>query len=636
MPLGTSVTFSNPDDPSISFSMSPNSDGTYVIELPTTGFTPYIVNVTTNQNYIVTQSNEIGLFSNIGANPTRILGVSPDTNYDAGKDGLYQIPTTGTITGKIYPDLNNNGFQDTSEPDYNGTDNIIPNGIYIAFTNPLYPDEEPYTTPNTNGTYSQTVRPGITNVRIIPYSGYAVSTSTEPGSGVGGNPTQIEIAIGETKSAGKDGLFQVPKSYIAGKLYADLNGNGIQDSTEPDYSVTNPIPAYINLITNSIPSGYVGYYPSGNVQQDGTFVMELPPNDYELIMRVGSGVSITQSDALNNVIKKGLSSVFTTVNDNQTVQLGKFGIYSEPDYLENIYSGYVYEDFNNNGIKDAGEKGIEGVKLTIEGEYSDGLFYFTDSNGKYNIPYFFSENPLTIKEFQPGEYDDGIDSLGLYANSTIDDQIFFQYGYFGFSVNNNFGERPKTTQTQAGGGVIIINQDNQKPIVKVVDSAKLAIQLPTSKVELKATSTLAIDRKFDLNDPYVCGGFVYGNVISNPNIIADINIEFTQTGKIAKVYNFKTNANGTWKQVLDDLPYGKYSYKVVARYEELKDTESLEIEHKSLEQCADKIAVQSENIEIQSISNTVRTGSLYNYSIPVIMIVVFLGLVSLPIGKKNV
>jgi SdrD B-like domain len=594
-PAGTTAILRLVNDITTFFEMLINPDGTYSQTVP---FGQYEVKVNAPTGYTVSNSTENG--AGTGSNPT-IVNTTRGLTTQAGKDGLFNgILTPAIITGKIYPDLNNNGFQDNNEPDYSAPSPSPVNTVRITNTaSSAFFD----TVINFDGTYSQVVPAGDYSIAVDAPALYTISNSTELGDGVGNNPSVVTISAGEIKNTGKDGLYKIPMGTITGKIYPDLNGTGIQDPDEPDYSATNPIPAYINFNANSIQLGYIGYYPFGTVQQDGTFVMELPPNDYEFYMGVGGGVSITQSDANNNVIKKRLSSVFTTVNDNQTIQLGKFGIYSEPDYLENIYSGYVYEDLNNNGIKEAGEKGIEGVKLIIDGEGSDGLFYYTDANGKYNIPYFVSENPLTVKQFQPSQYDDGIDSLGLYATSTTDDQIFFQFGYFGFSVNNNFGERPKTTQTQAGGGVIIVNQDNQKPIVKAVDQAKSSTQLPNSKVESKTSSappTLAIDRKFDLDDPYVCGGYIYGNVISNPSIIADLNIEFTQDGKVVKSYNFKTNPDGTWKQLLDDLPYGKYSYRVVAKYEELTDTESFKIEHKSLEQCQNKLNQSNTSVDKES------------------------------------
>jgi hypothetical protein len=179
-----------------------------------------------------------------------------------------------------------------------------------------------------------------------------------------------------------------------------------------------------------------------------------------------------------------------------------------------------------------------------------------------------------------------------------------------------------------GGGVITI-QTSQ------VENSDKATIISTDLQNTTSKPTLKIDRKLDLNDPYECGGYIYGNIISDTIILANMQIEFTQDDKVAKIYSLRSKDDGAWKQLLDDLPYGKYSYKVLATYEELTDTESFEIEHKSLLQCQGKTTVQSDNVNTETIANTVRTGGNHSYSVLAITTIVFLGLISLPVGRPK-
>jgi large repetitive protein len=883
MPLGTSVTFTNPDDPSISFSMPPNADGTYVIELPTTGFTPYIVNVTTNQNYIVTQSNEIGLSSNIGTNPTRILSVRPDTNYDAGKDGLYLLPTTGTITGKVYKDDNINGIQDIFELDFDTSNIIAANNTTITLTEISNPINTFTIVPNPDGTYSQVVAPGQYTVTVNTGSKYSISNSSELGDGTASNPTTLTIAAGETKSAGKDGLYVTPSS-VTGKIYNDLNNNGLQDNNEPDYSTTNPFPAgtkikiefghndidciesctyvsgeiiidpnvdgsysyniltssyrttilpppnytisystelgdgtganpttltiafgenksagkdglyqilttgtvtgkiysdfnnngfqdtnepdysapnnipnYFLRITNTITLEYfdtivnidgtysqvvpagdysvtvtapalytisnstengdgtgsnptiltvaagesknagkdglhkknskiIGnlYYDNnrngiqdlndptdfiqqarvtltnitdplytgtpilvnGNFISEGEYVFEVDPGVYSLLVTDANGYDITPS--LENGDGIGSNPTIVTIGENETKSAGKDGFngYNASTCTYNLLAfgffdifgsvrafaadsecatitGSIYQDINNNANQDSSEPNfstsspiISGTTVNIVSQTNSALSFVTLINPDGSYTQQVPPGTYNITVNAPLSYLISLPNQVIGANSKTT-TIQIVAGETKFAGNEGLfnGVLPPIVTPQQTIGGTILTQTNQLQTSSTVAS-KSSESTPSKKLQeiSNVVSTLAINREFDLNDPYECGSYVYGEIISNPSIIADLKLEFSQEGKIVKTYNLKSNTDGTWKQLLDDLAYGKYSYKVVANYQELTDTESFEIQHKSLEECQNNVT--STNILANRVSKDsmdivlARTGGL--------------------------
>ncbi len=107
-------------------------------------------------------------------------------------------------------------------------------------------------------------------------------------------------------------------------------------------------------------------------------------------------------------------------------------------------SGYVYEDNNDNGLREAGELGIAGVIIQLQGVDDLGstvvLTTTTDANGFYR---FANLRPGTysILEVQPDAYFDGLDSIGTQGGSVDNDRLFDINLLAGINgVENNFGE----------------------------------------------------------------------------------------------------------------------------------------------------------------------------------------------------
>jgi hypothetical protein len=109
-------------------------------------------------------------------------------------------------------------------------------------------------------------------------------------------------------------------------------------------------------------------------------------------------------------------------------------------------SGTVFEDFNDDGQVDFGEKGISGVTVTLAGTDFLGnpvnLSQQTDSDGAY---VFLNLLPgtYTITETQPAGYAQGIDSVGTAGGSlAATDQFRVSLAAGVNGENYNFGEQP--------------------------------------------------------------------------------------------------------------------------------------------------------------------------------------------------
>jgi N-acetylneuraminic acid mutarotase len=113
-------------------------------------------------------------------------------------------------------------------------------------------------------------------------------------------------------------------------------------------------------------------------------------------------------------------------------------------------SGTVFEDFNNDGQVDFGEKGISGVSISLTGTddlgHSVNLSQVTDGDGAY---VFLNLRPgayNVTKTSQPSGYTQGIDSVGTAGGQlSAVDQFFVNLAQGVNGLNYNYGEQPAAT-----------------------------------------------------------------------------------------------------------------------------------------------------------------------------------------------
>src|SRR5690606_1223452 len=114
-------------------------------------------------------------------------------------------------------------------------------------------------------------------------------------------------------------------------------------------------------------------------------------------------------------------------------------------------SGYVYVDRNNNGLRETGEPGIEGVLVTLTGTASNGslvnLNTRTDATGLFQFTDLLPANAsgYTLTETQPTAYGDGLDRAGTVAGvatGVAGNDVITAIAYGGGNGENYlFGER---------------------------------------------------------------------------------------------------------------------------------------------------------------------------------------------------
>ncbi len=104
-------------------------------------------------------------------------------------------------------------------------------------------------------------------------------------------------------------------------------------------------------------------------------------------------------------------------------------------------SGFVYEDLNNNGVKEAGEPGIAGVTITLSGD--EGAVTATTASGAYTFDLTQSGGccTYTVPETAPAGV--GAGSPGTLGNDVFTDIDIDQ----DTATDYNFGELGPTTPT---------------------------------------------------------------------------------------------------------------------------------------------------------------------------------------------
>jgi protocatechuate 3,4-dioxygenase beta subunit len=217
------------------------SDGTTVLGTTTTDASgkysfpnllsgTYYVQFTAPSGFIFTTQNAAGSTvandSNASASTGKTVAITlaagqTDNTIDAG---LYQ---PAQLSGYTYNDLNGNGTYES------GTDALL-TGVTIFLdtnNNGVYDTGEPTTTSNASGFYQFTDLPGGTyHVIEVNPAGY-ISTGDKDGASNGLDRIDVTLAPGDNNT-GNNFLDWKPAT-IGDFVWADLNGNGIQDAGEP-------------------------------------------------------------------------------------------------------------------------------------------------------------------------------------------------------------------------------------------------------------------------------------------------------------------------------------------------------------------------------------------------------------------
>jgi len=359
--------------------------------------------------------------------PTQYIGLIFDP-VDA--NGIHQQPIFSPIlasamSGFVWQDADVNGLQDTAEV---GIDNILVNlGRDLDNDGVIQPNEVLAATitgdnPNTlvveTGYYEfKGLAPGLEyQVQFVKSTGL---NFTQPNAGNGlndsdalptGDTATVILAPGEFKQNVDAGLYS--KATLGNRVWEDVNSNGIQDGGELGISgVTVQLIDANGTISATTLTDSLGNYS-----------FSVTPGTYSVAFTAPSGYIAT---AANQGVNINLDSNIDASGQtpNTVLVAGQADLSIDAGFYRNASLGnQVWLDANNNGIQDAGEAGVAGVKVTLLDSTGNivGAPLSTDASGNY---LFTGLNPGTYsiqfdKATLPAGY--GFSSANQGLDSTID------------------------------------------------------------------------------------------------------------------------------------------------------------------------------------------------------------------------
>lgn len=340
------------------------------------------------------------------------------------------------LAGHVYHDANNDGHRDAGEQGIGGVT------LRVEYLGPAGAAGELIEVVSSEDGYwtATGLLPGQYRVTEIQPAGYLDgldAAGTAGGMALNPGDAIADIRLSSGQSGTDYDFGELLPSRIGGRVFADRNGNGVFDAGEPLLGgVTVQLLDASGRLLATAQTDASGQYKFGGLAPGVYAVNELQPAGYfDGPERIGTaGGTLAPPDGMATIV---LASG-TDARDYDFAEL-------EPASL----SGYVYEDDNDNGLRDPGERGIAGVRVMLLDAIGGptGLWAETDAAGFYR---FANLAPGTygLAEVQPEGYLDGRDtpgSAGGQAENPGDLIATIPLHPHQDGVDYNFGElRPAT------------------------------------------------------------------------------------------------------------------------------------------------------------------------------------------------
>jgi gliding motility-associated-like protein/uncharacterized repeat protein (TIGR01451 family) len=335
---------------------------------------------------------------------------TPNNNVKGESDQVdtdLPVGSKGTVSGQVFADANGNGIRETGEGSLDAIKvSLVQNGTTVVSS-----------TTTTNGVYSFTGIVSGTNYTIVfDTTGFAAkgltlsppntttNTAIDSDALVGGSTAPFSLTAGQT-------LINVDAGVKANRFDLALSGSAPNNGpyypgSEVVYVVTvsNPgnVPAYNVVVGDRLPAGLTlasgGSFTSviGGVAST-TLVGPLAPGQVvslTLVARIDAGYTgtnlhnvteITSADNDTDPTNTPPTDVNSTPNNNIKGENDQVDT-DLPVGSKGTASGQVFADANGNGIRETGEGGLDGVKVTL---YQNGTTVVssttTSSGGVYSF-----------------------------------------------------------------------------------------------------------------------------------------------------------------------------------------------------------------------------------------------------------
>ncbi len=305
------------------------------------------------------------------------------------------------LSGHVYHDADNDGTLDLGETGIGGT---LVRVQYLPPTGPAPPPHE--LTTASDGSWSIAgLMPGNYSVEEVQPGGYLDGLDAAgTAGGMAHNPgDKIDgIWLKSGQSAQQYNFGELLYNSLSGHVVVDANGNGRCDPGEtPLAGVTILLRDAPNNVYASAQTNAQGRYLFTNLGP-GTYAVEeiQPAGYYDGAEQVGSaGGTLSPPDSIVAIkLVSGTAAVRYDFCELPPATIG----------------GFVYVDQNDDGLRDSGEPGIAGVKLTLlDGQgHLTKTTTFTNAAGFYRFGNLMPGRVCGLAETQPAGFLDGQDRAG--------------------------------------------------------------------------------------------------------------------------------------------------------------------------------------------------------------------------------
>lgn len=364
----------------------------------------YSVALVTPEGFAVspqTQGGDTALDSDFNASGTTgLITLAPGATNNTIDAGLFRGAELGD---RVWYDTNRNGIQDEGEAGVAGVKVILRDANGASVGSPL--------TTDANGNYLFTnLKPGTYSVQFDKTTLPAAYLFTDKDQGssdqldsdanaADGTTAQVTLASGDSNHSLDAGLVATPAT-LGDRVWHDANANGVQDAGE----------AGIGGVTVQLKNADGDVIGSTQTDASGNYSFSVDPGTYSVAVVAPSGYLVTTKNAGGNGASD--SDIDSTGNSN-TVTVAAGQNYRDLDaglYKTAQLGDRVWFDTNKNGVQDAGEGGVAGVKVTLldANGVAVGSPLTTDANGNY-----------LFTNLKPGTYSVQFDKTTLPAGYVI-------------------------------------------------------------------------------------------------------------------------------------------------------------------------------------------------------------------------
>ena len=440
--------------------------GDYIVTEQTAqpSYTPAGGVATTTLNGITTAGTVIdgtaGIATAVLDTPSAITGVSLNAGGKSVDNNFGEILPV-SVSGKVFFDLNNDGVQDLP-----GDQGISGVDIRLVGTDDLGNAVNITLTSNADGSFNfDGLRPG--NYTLIEPTQPAGTAQGKTTAGSAGGTASNNAAPESSKiaaidlsvpgSVSEDNLFaEVPtNSAITGKVWNDVNNDGVVDAGETGIAGVELELTGKDINGNPIPPVTV------TTDADGNYAFtDLPPGTYKVVEKqqpAGTNDGKTVPGNIGGTPMGNGSAEGSATAQNpsfiDTVTVGVGQVSVENNFGEvpaASISGSVYNDSNDDGIRQPEEGGFANVTVELTGTDDLGnpvtLTTTTDANGKYSFDNLRPGTYVVTEPNQPLETLNGKTTAGSTGgtgsnpSSTTSEITGIVLKPGDKSVDNNFGE----------------------------------------------------------------------------------------------------------------------------------------------------------------------------------------------------